>query len=590
MKKLQVLIISLLFLISNNIQASFLQGPNPYSFGPQGRSVSDLRDFGKPKQMVRILPNMPVVATDSSGNRVYYTPDGKMTLSVAKDGSMTFSLGGLSKNYNSDGDYSGSTKTMRGSGLLQKIRNKDDQVIGYRALNGDGKTSRTYDKNKNLTATYVYTGQGAKIDYVQNEMTGGRTYYDEHERAMKDVDMDGYILRTYQYEDVSYVMLDSDSTRKELTVIKKDPSKVSTGLLVSSRDYGYNTISVNTEKGDVQNQYVYNTTYYDEEGKVLYTQKFDGFITAEYHYKQDNKGNKILDYVINNLDKTKTFYDEYGSRDYTVNDADSLITKYYDDYAVNYNNGAVTSVTRYDIDGTELYTTFKNVIYNNDGTIDEVRDEDDFLLKKYHYKYDSEGNKIIDYVESNSDVDFNQTTYTWYSDEGKPMWVTSTDKRPGDITADNIIKTFSWSEDGNTLIFTTNKLTGKVDYYDWSKEEVYEAFNERLLSKNIYDNGQLIAKWDEEKKELTILINERQWLTFKLPRIPESDSIRAIMAHAKDINDELEANRERVKRGEKASSEVTTKLLATYGLIDSYPKESDMDYLVKDHIHDDNNE
>ena len=578
MKRIQALIISFLFLITNNIQASFLQGPNPYSFGPQGRSVSDLRDFAKPKQMVRILPNMPIAATDSSGNRVYYTPNGKMTVSVAKDGSMSFSLGGLSKNYNSSGEYSGSTKTLRGKGLLQEIRNKDNQILGYKALNGDGKTSKTYDKNKNLTATYIYTGQGAKLDYVQNEMTGGRTYYDEYERAMKEVDMDGYILKTYQYEDVDYVMLDTDSTRKELAVIKKDLSNVSTGLLVSTRDYGYSVEGINHEEGLAKYNYAYSSTYYDREGNILYVKNPDDKITLEYHYKNDDKGNKIKDYVIDNTTKQKTFFDEHGSRDYTVNDKGTIVTKYYDDYALNYDQGAVTSVTRYDIDGTELYTTFKNVIYNDDGSIDEVREGEDLVIEKYHYKYDSEGNKIIDYVENFADHEFETKTYTWYSNDGRPMFVTSTKEKPEDIASDNVLLYYSWSADGKTLEGAFNKKTGVCKYKDWTKEQVYESLNERLISKSIYDKGQLIAKWDAQRKELTILVNERAWISLKLDKEPESDSIRSIMAHAKDINDEIEANKHKGEKGEKNASPVLTGLLAAYGLIDS-PSE-DANYLV----------
>ena len=570
MKKLQALIISLLFLITNNIQASFLQGPNPYSFGPQGRSVSDLRDFAKPKQMVRVLPNMPVVATDSSGNRVYYTPDGKMTLSVAKDGSMSFSLGGTSKSYNSDGEFSGSSKTLRGSGLLQEVKNKEGEVTNYRSLNGDGKVSQTYDKDGNVTATYVYTGQGAKLDYVQNEMTKGRTYYDEYERAMKDVDVDGYILRTYQYEDVSYVMLDTDSTRKELTIIKNDQSDVSTGLLVTTTDYGYDVEEIQQKVGKVKYNFAKTTTYYDQEGNVLYIKNPDDKITLEYHYKKDDKGNKIKDFVLDNTTKQKTFFDEHGNRDYTVNSEGTLISKYYDDYAVNYEQGAVTSVTKYDIDGKELYTTFKNIIYNDDGSIDEVREGEDTVLQKYHYKYDSEGNKIINYVENNFDAEFETKTYTWYSNDGKPMCVTSTKERPEDIEADTVLKIYSWSADGNTLVYTFNTKTRYTQYYDWSKEQVYVALNERYMSKNIYDKGQLIAKWDAQKQELTIYVNERAWISLALDKEPPADSIRSIMANAKDINDELEANRHKAEKGEKNSSPVLTKLLKAYGLINKH--------------------
>ena len=44
MKKIQVLIISIFFL-GANVNASFLTPPQPYSFGPAGRTVSDLKDF-----------------------------------------------------------------------------------------------------------------------------------------------------------------------------------------------------------------------------------------------------------------------------------------------------------------------------------------------------------------------------------------------------------------------------------------------------------------------------------------------------------------------------------------------------------------
>ena len=586
MKKLQVLIISLLFLISNNIQASFLQGPNPYSFGPQGRSVSDLRDFAKPKNMVRILPNMPVAATDSSGNRVYYSPNGKMTVSVAKDGSMSFSTGGISKNFNTSGEYTGSTKTLRGTGLLQEIKNKDDKVIGYRALNGDGKTAQTFDKNKNLTATYVYTGQGAKINYVQNEMTGGRTYYDEYERAMKDVDMDGYILRTYQYEDVSYIMADTDSTRKELTVIKDERTDSTTGLLVSTRDYGYDVEEIQTGTGKVRYNYAYSSTYYDRHGKIVCMKNPDGQITTEYHYKNDIHGNIITDYILDNTTNQKTYFDENGSRDYTINAQGTVVTRYFDDYAINYEEGAVTSVTRYDIDGTELYTTFKNVIYNDDGTIDEVREGEDLVIEKYYYKY-VDGNKVIDYVENNMDQEFETKTYTWYSDDGRPMFVTSTKEKPEDIASDNVLMYYSWSADGTRLEGAFNKKTGVAKYEDMTKEQVYEALNERLIAKNIYDKGQLIGKWDAQKHELTISINQRAWISLKLPREPEADSIRAIMTYAKDISDEIEANRSKPK--EEKGYPLLTSLLKKYGLIDSYPTEQEMEDLVTDHQKENNN-
>ncbi|MHB9155027.1 MAG: hypothetical protein ACYC5N_04950, partial [Endomicrobiales bacterium] len=46
----------------------------PYSFGPEGRPINEIQEFAKPNQMMEILPNRPVAATDKYGNRVLFTP------------------------------------------------------------------------------------------------------------------------------------------------------------------------------------------------------------------------------------------------------------------------------------------------------------------------------------------------------------------------------------------------------------------------------------------------------------------------------------------------------------------------------------
>ena len=516
MRKLQALTISLLFLITNNIQASLFQAPNPYSFGPEGRTVSDLRDFATPKQMVSILPNRPVVATDSEGNRLYYTSDGKMSLSIAKDGSMSFSIGGVTKSRNSDGDITGITRTIQGSGLLQEIKNDDNQVIGYRALNGDGKVAATYDKDKNLTATYVYTGQGAKLDYVKNEMTGGKTLYDKYQRAMADVDFDGYVLATYQYQDVSY---EYGADGKSVDTIDNKAGS-NEGLLVSKKTYELN----------MKEEIEYSTTYFDLEGKITHITNNEGLIVTEYHYKNDDGANKILDYVLDNLTKNKTYYDKHGKADYTVNDKDTVITRYYDNYTVNIAaDGSYSQVTKYDIDGTELYTTLKNTSYNSDGTIDKVMDKDDVVLEQYYYKMDADDNKVIDYVVNFFDVDYNSKTYTWY-EEDKPKYVTSTSERPSDDLSSNILKDFSWN--GNTLVYTFDRKTETTKWYNMDKDLVYETMNERIITKNLYNNGQLVGKWDAQEKKLTIFINERSWLTIKADEEPSVSSISNIIANS----------------------------------------------------------
>ena len=526
MKKIHVLTVSFLFLTTNwitdKLNASFLQTPNPYSFGPEGRTVSDLRDFAKPNQMVRILPNMPVASTDSEGNRVYYTPDGKMTLSVAKDGSMSFSLGGITKSLDSNGKIKSTTKSLKGSGLLQEVRNDNDEVVGYTALNGDGKTSVVYDKDKNITATYYYTGQGAKLDYVQNEMTKGRTYYDEYERPKVDVDVDGYVLKTYQYGDVSYLLDESDTTRKTVVAVESENMEYK-GNLFSTRDYSFNFKNVG--KGEVLAESVYSTTYYDKEGAITYTKSSEGVETSVYVYKRNTNGDKILDYILDNLTKNATYFNEDGTRDCTKNDKGAIITKYYDDkkYSVNFNSDNSLEVTKYDIDGKELYTTLKNVSYNEDGTIDKLTDERGNVLEKYEYSTDDKGNKIIEYVENVVDG-----TKTYYDAQQRQAYT----ERNGEV-----IKEFNWN--GNTLIYTFDTKTQLTQYYNMDKDLVYVAFNERVISKNIYNKGQLIGKWDAQNNQVVVYINERSWISVVANEEPTAGMINALITHKDAISNDI---------------------------------------------------
>jgi len=70
-----------------------LPQPDVYNFGPEGRSVQDLQEFAKPSMMMGILPGRPVAAREKDGSRVYFTAGGKLSVTVARDGSMQFTLG-----------------------------------------------------------------------------------------------------------------------------------------------------------------------------------------------------------------------------------------------------------------------------------------------------------------------------------------------------------------------------------------------------------------------------------------------------------------------------------------------------------------
>ncbi|MGE4385645.1 MAG: hypothetical protein AB7E39_07275 [Endomicrobiaceae bacterium] len=517
MKKIQVLIISILFLASNS-QASFFESPQPYSFGPEGRTMADLRDFAKPKEMASILPNRPIAATDSDGTRMYYTPDGKMTLSVAKDGTMTFSLGGVTKEKDSLGNLTKTTTAIKGSSNLYEVKNEFDEIIGYKALDGEGNTAIEYDKDMNKTKTYNYGLFGKTISYVVDEMTKEKTTYDQYGREMATYDADGYILATYQYEDVSYEYGDG----KNLAVVKNSNSTSGQGLLVTKKDYQLNT------KGEIVN----TTTYFDKEGLATHINNSDGTTIVKYNYDQDDQGNKVLTSVINVLTKEKTYY-ENGKETVTKNDQDVVIKKYYWQgskllYTTNLAaDGSTSETTVYDIDGTELYTTFKNITYNDDGTIDKVMGNDNEVWEQYYYKEDAEGNKIIDYVENIQDK-----TKTYYDDEGRQ---TVTKDNDGNITKD-----YNWN--GDTLIYVFDRTTQTTQWYNADKEVVYETFNERVITKNIYNNGQLVARWNAQDNTVTILINEREWISITAEEEPTSNDITKIISLASFVEQKIAEN------------------------------------------------
>lgn len=549
MKKMQAVIISLFLISTTNIQAALFEGPNPYSFGPQGRAVSDLRDFATPKQMVSILPNRPVVATDSDGNRVYYTPDGKMALSISRTGEMSYSIGGVTKTKDVNGDISSTTRTLQGDRLKQEIKNEKNQTIGYKELNGKGKTSATFDKDGNLTATYHYRGQGAKLDYVQNEMTLSRTYFDDFGREICERNFEGHIMKAFQYEDVIYEADESDNTRKTLKTTQIREGQIN-GLKVSCRDYSYG-VNV-TENGTIIANSQYTTTYFDKEGYPTYVRTPDGVITQEYHYKNDTGANKILDHVTDNLTKTKTYYKETGEKDYMINDKDVVTARFYDGYSVTYLTGSDSledkdydsmEVTKQDIDGRELYTTLKKVDYNSDGTIDKVYEYEDTLLEQYYYKINKAGQKVIDYVENMLDG-----SKTYYDDDNRQV---CTKDRNGEI-----IKDFSWN--GDTLVYVFDRLTQNTQWYNEKKEWVFEAFNERIISKNIYSFGQLVAKWEPGTHEATIYTNERAWIKVVLDKEPNVDGIKSLIANAAAVNEEIKNN---------GDGSVLNGILIKYGLL-----------------------
>ena len=134
------------------------------------------------------------------------------------------------------------------------------------------------------------------------------------------------------------------------------------------------------------------------------------------------------------------------------------------------------------------------------------------------------------------------------------MYVTDTSDRPVDDKSANIVKDYSWN--GDTLVYTFDRKTETTQWYNMDKELVYESLNERVISKNIYSKGQLVGKWDAQKGETTIYINERAWISVVSDYEPTSSMVASLITHSTEINNAI-ANHEEVK--------VLDKLMENFG-------------------------
>jgi hypothetical protein len=299
------------------LNAQLLSIHNPYSIGPEGRSVEDLKDFAKPNQMMAILPNRPVEATDSLGNKQYFTPMGKLAVSVSKDGQVTYSLNGIAKTFDAEGKLISTEKNLKGTNLIE-VRNEFGEILSYKETCFGGNVVKEYDKDKNLTKTYTYNSYGKTVTSITNELTHGKTIYEKGLVAY-DVDYEGNLTAKYEYDNKNKLILRTDM-------------------------YG-------------------NKTHYDEHRNVTYTENKDGIILEQYNYLYDKNGDYVLDNTYDPSTRETTYY-KNGRQQYTKNAEGAVVI----DYSWNGSklmftfNRTNQETIWYDIDGRTLYTTFNDEV------------------------------------------------------------------------------------------------------------------------------------------------------------------------------------------------------------------------------------
>ncbi|MCS7151836.1 MAG: hypothetical protein NZ928_05590 [Endomicrobia bacterium] len=322
-KKVVVSISSFLFLWENLIFC-YLSVPQQ-TFGPQTTlKPIDVTEYSKPNKMIDIAPGRPIAAKDKYGNRLYFSPTGRLTLKINTDGTKIFSLSAKSKEYDKEWKLQQISEVKKGSNLVE-IKNEKGEIIGYQELGLGGKVIKEYDKDMNLVRSYKYDKFGKNKIFVLDEGSQVKTIFDEKGRPVADVNFEG--------TEVSWYVYDENNIIRQKIGITDD------------------------------------ITYYDEKGKMLYTKDQFGNVITRYYYTKDDEGNEVVEKSVDYLGNV-TYYK--NNKPHIVKDKNGkLIKEYQYDgstlvYEFDHRNN---TVTWYDIDGKPLYVSYddikvKEYIYN----------------------------------------------------------------------------------------------------------------------------------------------------------------------------------------------------------------------------------
>lgn len=321
MKKLSIVIVLLCFVYSQ-VFSFYLPVPQQEILTTQLKMPT--QEYGKPKDMIDIVPHRPISAKDKYGNRLYFTPNGKLTLKITNDGTKVFSLSTKSLEYDKDNNLRNITEAKRGTNLVE-IKNEKGEILGYQELGLGGKIIKEYDKNMNLLRSHKYDKFGKRSIFVLDEASQVKTVFDEKGRPIADINSEGTEVAWYIYD--------------ENCIIKQK-------------------INISNEK-----------TYFDKKGRMLYTEDQFGNVLINYYYKKDEEGNEVLDHSVDYLGNV-TYYK--NNKPIVTKDKNNNVIKEYkwDGSTLVYEfNRTNNTVSWTDIDGKLLYISYddtkvKEYLYN----------------------------------------------------------------------------------------------------------------------------------------------------------------------------------------------------------------------------------
>ena len=429
--------------------AEFLpEGPSAYSFGPEGRPIQDLKEFAKPNEMMSILPNRPIAARDKYGNRLYYTPTGKLAMRVGIDGSMQTSLQGKTIERDVDGNLLRTTEVTKGTNQ-SVTKNDKGQIIGYQDLAYGGKVVKEYDYQGNQTKTHNYDVYGKNTQFVLNELNQTRTVYGKGGTPAYDLNYEGTQIAWYKYDDK-------------------------------------NRLTTKTDIGQ-------NVTFFDNNGNMTLTKDMFSNTLATYNYKKDDEGHWVLDTSVSlklddkqngNKIETVTFY-KNGKPQVEKTRAGDVVKDYvYDGQTLRYTFDHSTNATDwFDLNGKTLFTTCN-----------------DALLKGYTY---SKGAMVAstDYSNSTTDLYFNEQkvfSAAIVDANGNPMQLTAAVYQK--LKDMNVIHKIYLKDKDYDQIHAV-----EIDGYSFIMQLTIKDTGETAKKRLFYNGSSLgLYSWDETNKSMIL--------------------------------------------------------------------------------------
>lgn len=377
-----VVAVTLLSLL-NNAAFGFMEALEPpqSDFGP--RSVlrtTDQEAFGKPSQMLNILPGRPVAAKDKYGNRLYFSTEGKLILKMNTDGSSEYSAGGKSVRKDVDGNITEQSETIQGTNKVV-IKNEKGQITGSQELGYGGKVIKEFDSEGNQTKSYYYDKYAKNTEFVLDELTMGRTVFDAFGRPEHDTDFEGSKIANYVYDDDSKLQYKTD---------------------------------VNGNK-----------TYFNSSGQMSYTENFAGDKQFQYYYKKDDNGNTILEKsesMSNDVTYGDITYFKNGKPIYTDSGQGARVKDFnYDGTTLVYTfDHRSQETTFYDMNGKQLYNTYNDFVVKewlySKGRLTGFYDDRDRTVLLYQFQRDDVKIRLNDGSPKPTGEDIQK----WYDEYSNP--------------------------------------------------------------------------------------------------------------------------------------------------------------------------